>query len=104
MIYNILDNAAKYNDNEPKITIQIIDSSKELQLEFIDNGIGIEPSELNAIFDKFYRISTAKRNEVGGFGLGLFYVKRICSLHNWKIAIANNENSGIKVSITIPKK
>ena len=104
VIYNILDNAAKYNDNDPKISIRLMDSGKEIKLEFIDNGIGIEPSELNAIFDKFYRISTAKRNEVGGFGLGLFYVKRICSLHNWKIAIANNENSGIKVSITIPKK
>lgn len=104
VIYNILDNAAKYNDNDPKINVNIFDSNKEIKLEFIDNGIGIEPSELNAIFDKFYRISTAKRNEVGGFGLGLFYVKRICSLHNWKIAIANNENSGIKVSITIPKK
>ena len=104
VIYNILDNAAKYNDNDPKINVNIFDSNKEIKLEFIDNGIGIEPSELNAIFDKFYRISTAKRNEVGGFGLGLFYVKRICSLHNWKIAISNNENSGIKVSITIPKK
>lgn len=104
VIYNILDNAAKYNDNDPKIDVNISDSDKEIKIEFIDNGIGIEASELNAIFDKFYRISTAKRNEVGGFGLGLFYVKRICSLHKWKIAIANNENSGIKVSITIPKK
>jgi len=104
VIYNILDNAAKYNDNDPKVTIKISELPKEIKIEFIDNGIGIEPSELNAIFDKFYRISTIKRNEVGGFGLGLFYVKRICSLHNWKIAIANNENSGIKVSISILKK
>lgn len=104
IIYNILDNAVKYNDNEPKIKIKIVEGDKLINLEFIDNGIGIEPSELNAIFDKFYRISTAKRNEVGGFGLGLFYVKRICTLHRWKIEISNNQNSGITVNIMIPKK
>ena len=104
VIYNIIDNAVKYNDQIPEININITSTTKEIKLAFIDNGIGIEPSELSAIFDKFYRISTAKRNEVGGFGLGLFYVKRICSLHYWKIAITNNENTGIKVSITLPKK
>lgn len=104
VIYNIIDNAIKYNDSDPKIDIKINDSDKEIKLEFMDNGIGIEPSELNTIFDKFYRISTAKRNEVGGFGLGLFYVKRICSLHNWKITIKNNETTGITVTILIPKK
>lgn len=104
VIYNIIDNAIKYNDSNPEIKIKINDLSKEIKLEFIDNGIGIEPSELNTIFDKFYRISTAKRNEVGGFGLGLFYVKRICTLHNWKITIKNNQNSGITVTVLIPKK
>jgi len=71
VVYNIIDNAVKYNDNEPEIKIEISRLEKEISLQFSDNGIGIEPSELNAIFDKFYRISTAKRNEVGGFGLGL---------------------------------
>lgn len=104
VIYNIVDNAIKYNDSNPEIKIKLNDLGKEIKLEFIDNGIGIEPSELNTIFDKFYRISTVKRNEVGGFGLGLFYVKRICTLHNWKITIKNNQNSGITVTVLIPKK
>jgi len=104
VIYNIIDNAVKYNDNEPEIRINVSEDGKQINLEFTDNGIGIEPSELSTIFDKFYRISTAKRNEVGGFGLGLFYVKRICSLHHWKISISNNQNSGITVKISIPKK
>ena len=104
VIYNIIDNSIKYNDSNPEIKINIDDSGKEIKLEFIDNGIGIEPSELNTIFDKFYRISTAKRNEVGGFGLGLFYVKRICTLHQWKITIKNNQDSGVTVTVVIPKK
>ena len=104
VIYNIIDNAIKYNDSKPEIKVNINDFGQEIKLEFIDNGIGIEPSELNTIFDKFYRISTAKRNEVGGFGLGLFYVKRICTLHRWKITIKNNQDSGVTVTVVIPKK
>lgn len=104
VIYNIIDNAVKYNDNRPEIKIKVLDINNEINLQFIDNGIGIEPSELNAIFDKFYRISTAKRNEVGGFGLGLFYVKRVCTMHGWKISIKRNEeNSGTIVSLVLKK-
>ncbi|MBL7867805.1 MAG: HAMP domain-containing histidine kinase [Flavobacterium lindanitolerans] len=103
VVYNILDNAIKYNDSAPKILIVITENQREVKLEFIDNGIGIETPELNAIFDKFYRISSAKRNEVGGFGLGLFYVKKICTLHRWKINVKNNPDNGITVTISIPK-
>lgn len=103
VVYNILDNAIKYNDSTPKILIVITENQREVKLEFIDNGIGIETPELNAIFDKFYRISSAKRNEVGGFGLGLFYVKKICTLHRWKINVKNNLDNGITVTISIPK-
>lgn len=103
VVYNILDNAIKYNDGTPKIVVRLTETSKETKLDFIDNGIGIETPELNAIFDKFYRISSAKRNEVGGFGLGLFYVKKICTLHRWKIQVKNNPESGITVTISIPK-
>lgn len=103
VVYNILDNAIKYNDSIPQIHITVTETSKEVRLEFMDNGIGIETPELNAIFDKFYRISSAKRNEVGGFGLGLFYVKKICTLHRWKINVKNNPDSGITVTISIPK-
>ena len=92
----------KYGGNEIIVRLSKAENSFKITVE--DNGFGIEKQHRNKIFDKFYRISTAKRNEVGGFGLGLFYVKRICSLHHWKIAITNNENTGIKVSITLPKK
>lgn len=103
VVYNILDNAIKYNDATPKIEIKITETGNDIKLEFTDNGIGIETSELNAIFDKFYRISSAKRNEVGGFGLGLFYVKKICAMHRWRINIKNNQENGITVTISIPK-
>ena len=71
-------------------------------MEFTDNGIGIPEKKLAFIFDRFYRIPSTKSNEVNGFGLGLYYVKKICTLHRWKIAAKNNVDNGITISILIP--
>jgi two-component system phosphate regulon sensor histidine kinase PhoR len=98
IIYNLLDNSIKYCDKNPKITLQIIEKNHKIALLFIDNGIGVEPKKLNFIFDKFYRVSNKKSNEVNGFGLGLYYVKKICLQHKWKIS-ANNNNQGLTIQI-----
>ena len=103
LIYNLLDNAIKYCNSKPEITIKITDKNHVLELEFIDNGIGIPSKEISFIFDKFYRIQNSKSNEVNGFGLGLYYVKKICTLQNWKIKAANN-NTGTTITISIPYK
>ena len=89
VIYNIIDNAVKYNDQIPEININITSTTKEIKLAFIDNGIGISSKKISFIFDKFYRVQNEKSNEVNGFGLGLYYVKEICSLQNWKIKAEN---------------
>jgi two-component system phosphate regulon sensor histidine kinase PhoR len=104
IIYNLLDNSIKYSDENPKISISIAENKDQIQLNFSDNGIGIPAKNLNFIFDKFYRIPTKKSNEVNGFGLGLYYVKKICILHFWKIVATNNSLKGITISIVIPKK
>ena len=101
MIYNLLDNAVKYCDVKPKIIIKIIQTDKNIILEIIDNGIGIESENINRIFDKFYRAKTSKSYEINGFGLGLYYVKKICDLHQWKIIARNNQTVGTTIAISI---
>ena len=103
IIYNLLDNSIKYCDKNPTININISDEKNQVKLDFTDNGIGISNKNLNFIFDKFYRIPSTKSNEVNGFGLGLYYVKKICTQHNWKIFATNNAEKGITISIVIPK-
>ncbi len=103
IIYNLLDNSVKYCDVNPIINIQITDDKNQIKLDFIDNGIGAATKKLNFIFDKFYRIPNEKSNEVNGFGLGLYYVKKICTQHHWKIFASNNIDKGITISIVIPK-
>ncbi len=104
LVYNLLDNGVKYCDGQPKIRIQITIENQNLKLEFIDNGIGIEAKNISFIFDKFYRIQNSKSNEVNGFGLGLYYVKKICLLQKWKITASNNAINGTTLTLLIPYK
>lgn len=102
IIYNILDNSIKYCEIQPHIIISSINDTKGLYLKFKDNGIGIPAKNLPHIFDKFYRVNTSKSDEVNGFGLGLFYVKKVVQQHNWKISVENNNDKGITTTLFLP--
>ncbi|MCT2408098.1 HAMP domain-containing histidine kinase [Chryseobacterium antibioticum] len=102
IVYNILDNAIKYCETKPEITISSGKSSKGLYLKFKDNGMGIPAKNMPHIFDKFYRVTTKKSDEVNGFGLGLFYVKKIVQQHQWKISVENNTDQGITITLFFP--
>lgn len=104
IVYNLIDNSIKYCEKKPEIHITISEENKIVKLEFSDNGIGISKKNLSFIFDKFYRIPSNKSNEVNGFGLGLYYVKKICTLHHWKINAKNNPENGITITLLIPLK
>ncbi|MFV0304506.1 MAG: sensor histidine kinase [Moheibacter sp.] len=104
IVQNLIDNSIKYSDENSKMKIYSIQNSKGIQLNFTDNGVGVPPKSLSFIFDKFYRVSNRKSNEVNGFGLGLYYVKKIVQQHNWKIWASNNLDEGLTISILIPKK
>jgi two-component system phosphate regulon sensor histidine kinase PhoR len=102
IIHNLLDNAIKYADKEPEITI-----STQLHLPIIkiiiqDNGPGISREFQKKVFHKFYRIPTGNVHNVKGFGLGLYYVKNICHAHRWNIRLLPEENKGATFVIEIP--
>lgn len=102
IVYNILDNSIKYCETKPNIIISSFKDSKGLYLKFKDNGMGIPTKNIPHIFDKFYRVNTKKSDEVNGFGLGLFYVKKIVQQHNWKISVENNTDGGITITLFLP--
>ncbi len=103
--FNIVENAVKYGPNgSTQVNINLVETPKKLEIRFTDNGPGIPKSHLDYVFDRFYRVPRENKEEVEGFGLGLFYVKKICDLHKWKISIINNPDKGITVTIAIPKK
>ena len=102
LVYNLLDNAVKYATVNLQIKINITQVNKKILLSISDNGIGIPAKHLSNVFEKFYRVPNIKSNETNGFGLGLFYVNRICKEHKWTLALNSVESKGTKVIITIP--
>ena len=103
LVYNLIDNSIKYCEQNPEINISMKDDPEGLRLEFGDNGIGVAKKNIPFIFDRFYRIPSKQSNEVNGFGLGLYYVKKICLLHHWKINAFNNVSKGLTISLQLPK-
>ncbi len=102
IIYNLLDNSIKYCEIKPVIKISAHKDSKGLYLKFKDNGMGIPAKNIPHIFEKFYRVHTKRSEEVNGFGLGLFYVKKVVQQHHWKISLENNEDKGITTTLFFP--
>lgn len=102
IVYNLLDNSIKYCETKPEILISSVKDSKGLYLKFKDNGMGIPVKNINHIFDKFYRVPANNNDEINGFGLGLFYVKKIVQQHNWKISVENNTDKGITITLFFP--
>ncbi len=102
IIYNLLDNSIKYCETQPVIKISAHKDSKGLYLKFKDNGMGIPVKNIPHIFEKFYRVHTKRSEEVNGFGLGLFYVKKVVQQHHWKISVENNEDRGITTTLFFP--
>lgn len=68
-------------------------------MEITDNGIGIQPKHLKHIFEKFYRAPESRKLAVNGFGLGLYYVKKICELHHWKLKVTSTPDKGTVITL-----
>jgi signal transduction histidine kinase len=103
---NILENAVKYSDGEPKISIRIKNSTSGRVEVFIrDNGIGIPSSDLKRIFDRFYRVPNSTTRVKKGTGLGLSIVKAIVEKHGGKIrAQSSGTGKGSTFWVQLPKK
>lgn len=95
VITNLLDNALKYSGDRVKISV-ITDGQS---LRVADNGIGISPTHLPYIFDKFYRVTDGDRYEVGGYGLGLYYVRQIVARFGWQVTVESEPGRGSAFTI-----
>ena len=99
---NLISNSIKYNNNaNVLINFRVIKINElKVQIEVSDNGIGVEKSELERIFENFYRIDESRSTKVEGNGLGLAICKNIIEAHNGTIS-AKSDN-GLTIVITLP--
>ena len=104
IISNLLDNALKYSQESPEITITTENSGDTLRIRVADNGIGISHEHQKQIFKKFFRVPTGNLHDVKGFGLGLFYVKTIVDLHGGSISLKSEPRKGTEFILEFPVK
>jgi signal transduction histidine kinase len=99
---NLLENAAKYSDEQAEITVHQNFAADKFMFEIADNGVGIPATEKRKVFEKFYRVGSEMTRRTKGTGLGLYIVAQIVKLHNGLISIADNTPKGTVFKIMLP--
>lgn len=101
-LMNLLDNAAKYAKEFPKIEIIILQQEDFIKISVKDNGIGIPESDLERIFERFFRVNKMYSKKIGGSGLGLSIVETIVEKHGGKIYVESLLGQGSTFSLELP--
>jgi two-component system phosphate regulon sensor histidine kinase PhoR len=103
VLVNLLDNAIKFTPAEGRITVSAADRGTHVRIDVADSGCGIPPKDLQRIFERFYRVDTARSRELGGTGLGLAIVKHIVQAHGGSVSVESTPGKGSTFSFTLKK-
>lgn len=104
VVYNLCDNAIKYNHQGGLVDVSLSETDVYVKICVKDNGIGIAHAHQNRIFERFYRVDKSHSKEVGGTGLGLSIVKHDVNYLDGSIEIESNLGEGTTIVVNIPKK
>ena len=103
VIYNLVDNAIKYSDGAPQITVSTQSKGNLAVIKIADKGIGMSHDQQSKIFEQFYRIPTGNLHDVKGFGLGLSYVNTIVKRLNGNIGVRSERDKGSEFELSFDK-
>ena len=104
VIYNLCENAIKYNVDGGSVKVCIEERPTEVGIIIEDTGIGIPKEHQSRVFERFYRVDKSHSKKTGGTGLGLSIVKHAVSYHNGTIKLVSEEGKGTKIEIRFPKR
>ena len=102
LVYNLVENAIKYNFSGGTVTVNATQQNSQLHLTVEDTGNGIPEELKERIFEPFFRLDKSRSRELGGVGLGLALVREIVRVHNGSILVKNNANSGTTFEVIFP--
>ena len=103
VIYNLCDNAIKYNVSGGRVTVCVAEEGDKIRLSVQDTGIGIAPEHQSKVFERFYRVDKSHSKQSGGTGLGLSIVKHAVQYHHGKIEISSETGTGTYISVEFPR-
>jgi signal transduction histidine kinase len=99
---NLIENAAKYSQPEPRIRVELHRKGDELHWHVADNGPGISDPDKKRIWQKFYRIGSEDTRMTKGTGLGLYIVRQLINIHGGSIKVVDNQPKGSRFEIRLP--
>lgn len=102
-VRNLLDNAFKYTPSGGTVHLRLFTQPRRAIIQVEDDGIGIPAADLPKIFDRFYRVDTARARQTGGFGLGLAIAQQIVEAHGGRITAKSLEGQGATFQIELPQ-
>lgn len=103
VLYNLLDNALKYRNGTPYITVHLAEDATGVTITVSDNGIGIPAAYQEKVFDKFFRVPSFDHHNIKGYGLGLSYVHHIVEKHKGSISVTSTEGKGSSFIVKLPR-
>lgn len=103
MVYNLCENAVKYNKPGGSVTVTVRSDAAHVTLEVADTGIGIAPEHHSRVFERFYRVDKSHSKEIGGTGLGLSIVKHGAAFHHAQVELESALDKGTTVRIIFPR-
>ena len=101
LVYNLLDNAIKYNKPQGSVTVTVT-PGKRVRLRVEDTGIGIPKESQSRVFERFYRVDKSHSDDVSGTGLGLSIVKHAAQFHRARVELQSTEGKGTAITVTFP--
>ncbi len=104
LIYNLTDNAIRYNRPGGTVDVGVFDEDRQIHLCIRDSGIGIPPEHLEKVFERFYRVDKSHSRNSGGNGLGLSIVKHAVQYHNGRIELHSDVDQGTTLDIYFEKE
>lgn len=102
-VYNVCDNAIKYNRNEGSVSVFLTQTAQEIQIVVKDTGVGIPKEDQDRVFERFYRVDKSHSKEIGGTGLGLSIVKHAVGALKGSVILRSEEGNGTEICMKFPK-
>ncbi len=101
-LVNLIDNAVKYSPGGSAVQVEALRDDAEVVVRVRDQGVGIEKSQLDRIFERFYRVDAGRSRKIGGTGLGLAIVKHIAQAHHGRVMVESTPGAGSLFSLHLP--